>query len=235
MGGNDDTARDQVSTALVLLGRFELLHHDTPQRVSMAVQRLLAFLAIEAQTKYRSAIAGWLWGDLPEARASAVLRSTLWELRRGAPTIVSSSRQHLRLAPGVAVDLHKSVEAARQIIGGTDVPVGSVNWLGHDLLPDWSDEWVTIERERFRQLRLHALETFCRRTTEAGQYATAIEVALSAIAADPLRESAQRVLIEAHLAEGNVSEAIRQYRSFAQLLKSALGVAPTKELRGLFS
>ena len=48
-----------------------------------------------------------------------------------------------------------------------------------------------------------------------------IEAALQAIAGDPLRESAHRCLIRAHLAEGNVSEARRQVHSYAALLADA--------------
>ena len=80
-----------------------------------------------------------------------------------------------------------------------------------DLLPSWYDDWVIVERERLRQIRVHALEELSRRLAAGHRYGDAIDAALAAIAADPLRESAHRRLIEAHLAEGNVSEAIRQY------------------------
>ncbi|WP_236681061.1 AfsR/SARP family transcriptional regulator [Streptomyces siderophoricus] len=100
-------------------------------------------------------------------------------------------------------------------------------------MPDWPDEWVTTERERFRQIRLHALEALCRRLTELGEHRSAIDAGLSAVAADPLRETAQRVLMEAHLAEGNLSEAVRQYRTYAGLLRRELGVEPTVHLTSL--
>jgi DNA-binding SARP family transcriptional activator len=48
-----------------------------------------------------------------------------------------------------------------------------------------------------------------------------------------LRESAQTALIRAHLAEGNLVEARRQYVSYAELIQSELGVSPSDELRGL--
>ncbi|HEY6203669.1 MAG TPA: bacterial transcriptional activator domain-containing protein [Candidatus Limnocylindria bacterium] len=81
---------------------------------------------------------------------------------------------------------------------------------GGELLADWCDEWVLLERERLRQLRLHALEVLTQRLVTVGRYADAMEVALAALRSEPLRESAHRAVISVHLAEGNRSEALRQ-------------------------
>jgi hypothetical protein len=54
---------------------------------------------------------------------------------------------------------------------------------------------------------------------------------LAAIAAEPLRESAHRCLIEAHIAEGNSSEAQRHQDLFRRRLRDGLAesadVAPS--------
>ena len=84
----------------------------------------------------------------------------------------------------------------------------------------------TLDRERFRQIRLHLLETLCEELLEAGRYAQAIEAGYAAVCGEPLRESAYRALIRAHLAEGNTSEAIRQYERFRELLKRELDLEP---------
>jgi DNA-binding SARP family transcriptional activator len=89
------------------------------------------------------------------------------------------------------------------------------------LLPSWYDDWLLIDRERQRQIRLHALERMSAWYVSAERFDSAIEAALQAIAGDPLRESAHRCLIRAHLAEGNVSEARRQVQSYAALLADA--------------
>ncbi|MFF7550617.1 BTAD domain-containing putative transcriptional regulator [Streptomyces canus] len=129
--------------------------------------------------------------------------------------------------------MHKSVHRTRSLETGARPEESLSNFFSHDLLQDWLDEWVVVEREKYRQIRLRALETLCRRFTEAGERASAIEAGLSAVAADPLRETAQRVLIQAHLAEGNLSEAVRQYRTYARLLDAELGVEPTAALTAL--
>jgi DNA-binding SARP family transcriptional activator len=105
--------------------------------------------------------------------------------------------------------------------------------LGGDLLPDWYDEWLVVVRERLRQLRLHALDAICDRLISSGSSDRAIDLALTAVAIEPLRESAHRQLIKAHLAEGNAAEALRQYRSFAALLRQELGIPPSHAMAEL--
>ncbi len=107
--------------------------------------------------------------------------------------------------------------------------------FGEDLLPDWYEDWVLVERERFRQLRLHALEAMCRRLADAGSYALALEAGLAAVAAEPLRESAQRLVVGVHLAEGNLGEALRQYDRYARHLADACGATPSPAMSRLLA
>jgi DNA-binding SARP family transcriptional activator len=56
---------------------------------------------------------------------------------------------------------------------------------------------------------------------------------LAAVSAEPLRESAHRELVEVHLAEGNVAEAVRQYDVYRHMLRRQLGLAPSPVMRRL--
>jgi tetratricopeptide (TPR) repeat protein len=71
-----------------------------------------------------------------------------------------------------------------------------------------------------------ALEALAELLVGAGQLARALEAALSAVRAEPLRESAHRALIRVHLAEGNRGEAQRQYDLCRRLLRERLDTAP---------
>ena len=120
--------------------------------------------------------------------------------------------------------------------GGTafhtvDLDSVSVADLSGDLLPDWYDDWLEDEREGLRQTRLYALEALARGLSASGHCADAIQAALAAIRLEPLRETAHRTLIEIHLAEGNWSEACRQFWRCRRLLREELGVEPSESMR----
>jgi len=226
---------------LTLLSGFELGLDGRPVPLAPSGQRLIAFLALQDRWIPRSLCAGTLWPDSPEVHAAANLRSVLWRLNVSPHPLVDTSRSDLRLSASVWVDVHEMTRCAERLFrtarpqagedgGAIDVDRDS---FGADLLPDWTDDWVMVERERLRQLRLHALEVLCDRLTEGRRFGEAVQAGLAAVKAEPLRESAQRSLIRAHLAEGNMGEAVRQYRSFRQLLQDELGVTPSAELEDL--
>jgi two-component SAPR family response regulator len=139
------------------------------------------------------------------------------------------------LAREVVVDLRELMALARSVIAepaDADSLAVPSSQLAGDLLPDWYDDWVLLERERLRQLRVHALELIGRRAMERGRYGRAIDAALTALLADPLRESTHALLIELHLAEGNRIAAMRQYEGYCERTRAA-GLEPVDELREL--
>jgi DNA-binding SARP family transcriptional activator len=102
-----------------------------------------------------------------------------------------------------------------------------------ELLPGWYDDWVIFERERLRQLRLHALDALAGRLTAQARYAEALEAAIECARMEPLRETSNRLIIAIHLAEDNVAEAVRHYEFFRDLLRVELGIEPSARLAGL--
>lgn len=217
---------------LQLLGGFELWVGGRNVAVPARSQRVLAFVALADPPVGRARLVTTLWPNVDSRRAAANLRSALWRLPAEARGLVVADRSHLRLA-GVRCDVDEMSERGRRLVAGEDVDELDVEPFLSDLLPTWYDDWVLDERERRRSIRLAALEALSRRLTRADQFAAAIEAALAAIAADPLRETAQRALIEAHLAEGNQHEALRQYERYRDLLAAELAVEPPAEIRRL--
>lgn len=224
-----------ASAQLTLLDSFELAYDGEPVRVPMSAQRVLAFLALHEHPLQRLYVAGSLWLDLPEERAYASLRSALWRLHRCGHCLVDVSAQQLALGREVDVDLRASEALARRALDTSNPDALDVETsaLRRDLLPDWYEDWVLVERERYRQLRLRALEMLCERLTRAGRLHEALELALAAVAGEPLRESAHRAVVRVHLEDGNVSEALRQYRLYRQLLNEQLGLEPSERMQVL--
>jgi DNA-binding SARP family transcriptional activator len=82
---------------------------------------------------------------------------------------------------------------------------------------------------------LHGLEIQSRRLIDLGRCGEAVEAAIVATAADPLRESAQHALIEAYLAEGNWAEASRRLEIYRKLVRDELGIEPSQRLCALLT
>jgi DNA-binding SARP family transcriptional activator len=225
-----------ASASLVLMGALEFQSSGVTVPLPPSAQRLLAFMGLRRGPLSRLYVAGQLWLDSTEERASGCLRSALWRLNRAAGEVVSATGRGLELAPGIDVDLDRADAAVGEVLAGTGPvrPEVVAELCGsRDVLPDWYEEWAEPERERFRQVRLHALERLCGRLTAEGRFAEALEAGLAALRADPLRESAHRAMIGMHLAEGNVGEAVRQYDSCRRLMTSQLGVPPSGRLERL--
>jgi DNA-binding SARP family transcriptional activator len=199
------------------------------------VQRLVAHLGLSHRPA-RSAVAGLLWPDVPESQAHGSLRSALWRLQKMAPGVIDVSSGVLALAPAVRVDVREfEVWAQASIDPRADIGRSMLAEVGlsGELLPGWYDDWVLLERDRLRQLHLHALEALADKLTAVGRHGEALQAAHAAVRAEPLRETARRALVRIQLAQGNVAEAIRSYESFRRHLFDELGVAPSPQMEEL--
>ena len=222
--------KDEPSLRLRLLDGFELSSSSRAIEIPTSAQRVVAFLALHDRSLMRPFVAGTLWPDTSEGRARASLRSALWRLHKLGIALVNATADHVWLDRRVEVDHREATLVARAILASSTElePAGrTLSRLDGTLLPDWYDDWVVIERERLLQLRLHALERLSDRLASAGRSAEAVEAAMAAVSADPLRESAHRALIGAYLSEGNAVSAIRQYERYRQLVAHELQVAPS--------
>jgi len=231
---SDGGARPVV--ALRLIGGFDLTVDRTSVPLPEGAAKLLAFLATQRARLDRSFIAGTLWPELVEERARGNLRTALWRLKSIGGSPVESDGRRIGLAPDVAVDLHQAEQVGLRLL--RDPALATLTDCRHtglygDVLPDWYSDWAALERERFRHLRVHALEAASRYLRLVGLHGEAVQAAVAATYAEPLRESAQRELMEVHLAAGNGPCALRQFESFRALLRRELGVEPSEQMEML--
>lgn len=224
---------------LKLLGGFTLLRGREEIALPTSAQRVVALLALRDRPLSRGHLARVLWPDCPAERSLADLRTALWRVNQARTPLVGSAGVRLRLQHEIAVDVRALMAfgraAAHRKASSAVAELVGVSWpeLALDLLPDWDDDWLLDDRERVRQLRLHALESMTEQLSLLGHHVAAIEAALAAVAAEPLRETAHAALIRAHLAEGNRSEALRQFHRCQNLLAVGLAIEPSETVRRL--
>lgn len=222
--------------AMSLLGGFSLRVGNRSAALPLHARRVLAYLALDKSAEPdcdRRILAERLWPDSSDDRCRASLRTALWRIRRASTELLFDDADRVTIADTVHVDVYLyRTEAARMLEGGSDCALnrGGLMAQATELLPGWDESWLVLAREQLRQLRLHALEVEANRLTGQGRHAEAIDVMLAVVADEPLRESAQAVLIDAHLAEGNVFEARRQFEIFAEQLWAELAICPSADL-----
>lgn len=229
------SVRSAPPVRIRLLGGFEARCGAAEVHLPPTLQRLVARVALTGRTP-RSLLAGELWPDLAERRAQANLRTSIWHVRRACAELLVDVGDSLALPADAVVDVHAAHETALAVIRDvTAVPTDALMPLLHalELLPGWYDEWVLAERERDRQLRLHALELTVSELLRRGVAGVAMHAALAAVQLEPLRESAHRAVIEVHLREGNVALAIDHYAHYRRLVLSEFGIEPTVGLQRL--
>jgi DNA-binding SARP family transcriptional activator len=220
--------------AVRVLGALALSDGTGPVGVPPGSRRLLAYLALQRGVVDRRASAGVLWPTVPDGRAAGNLRSELWRLQQVGCPLVQAGPAGLGLDPSVVVDLRLVESWATRVITGAaaaeDLLVDPARIGALDLLPGWYDDWVLTIRDRLRLRLLHALEALGVLLQRAGRPAEAVEAVHVAVLTEPLRESGQRALIEAHQQAGDWVAARRQYDAFRLLLRREIGVEPSDEL-----
>jgi DNA-binding SARP family transcriptional activator len=238
---SDDQRRSRTTQAhpgarhaVRVLGSFTLVADGNPVPLGVDSRRLVAYLAVHPRPQERAMLAADLWPGVPAAAAQRLLAEAATGV--GVPTLFTDGdlTGPLSLAADVQVDLADALGLVRALpeIPATDSP--DIGLLSADILPGWTAAWIVIERERFRQLRLHALEERSLRLSAAGRHAAAVTLAEMAVRAAPSRESARRALIEAHLAQGNIAAAVAEYDAYEELLRSSVGGPASSGLDALF-
>jgi DNA-binding SARP family transcriptional activator len=220
-----------TSHRVTVLGSFTLTSHGTAVPLGVDARRLVAYLAVHPRPQERSALAADLWPGTAADAAARLLSDAIAAV--DVPGLLAEDGPTLSLAAEVQVDLADALGLVR---GLPEIPVDDtpdISLLAADILPGWTASWIAVERERFRQLRLHAVEERSLRLSAAGLHDEAVALAESAVKAAPSRESARRALIEAHLAQGNIAAAVAQYDDYRELLRSSVGGPDPSGLDGL--
>jgi DNA-binding SARP family transcriptional activator len=221
---------------LLLADEFGLVMFGRGIHLPHSVERVVAYVGLSPQPVHRIKLAGALWPDAPDALAARSLRTALWRLNRGGTTIVDVREDRVALLPIIQVDIVELFDLTRQILESpTNDALKRLHLLvdNSELLPAWDDEWVVADRERFRMMRLEALERGAERLLELADHGLAMEAALAATTSDPFRDSAHRLVVRIHLSEGNLASALRAYHEYRTLLKDEIGVEPSPAMQVL--
>ena len=225
---------------LCLFGPFDARVEGTPLqwRRKRKGEWLLALLALRAGREVeRGWLAGTLWPESGEAQARTNLRVSLANLRRAlgpaAPLLCAPRPHTLALdRAGVTVDVLQ-FDAA---VARADAPglAEAVALYRGPLLEGCAEEWAFEQRQARELAYLAARERLAALALERGETGEAEQHLRRLVAVDPLRESAQRALMQALAAGGSYAAALLCYRELRLRLHRELNAAPDAETQTLF-
>lgn len=222
---------DENMWKLQLIDGWRLRRGDVDFRVGLRQQRLIAALALLG-SRPRPYLAGTLWRDSTGTQASGNLREAIWTISRQLPGLLTRDNGLLELAGDVRVD----VQELRRAMSGTAAPGdrGRMELLaGGELLPGWYEDWVLHEQERWRLQRLAALQAMAEGMLQDGDVPGTMEAAHAALRIEPLHANAIRLVLRAHLEEGNHAGALVAYRDFSSRMWTEFGAALPADVTGL--
>jgi predicted ATPase/DNA-binding SARP family transcriptional activator len=225
---------------ICLFGPFEVQLNGAPlpRLRSRKGLWLLALLILRhGREVERDWLAGTLWPESAPAQAFHSLNMSLTDLRRAlgpdAGRLRSPTRRTLCLD---LLEAEADVLAFEAAIARGDPPSleQAVALYRGPFLEGCIEEWAFQERQVREQQYLGALETLAALAQAQGDATTAVSYLRRAVAVDPLRESAQRALMQALALGGNYAAALLVYRELRLLLHRELNAAPDPETQALF-
>ncbi len=209
-------------------------------KIPKKARALLAFLAAQGgQPVSRERLADLLWPYQGSEQARHSLRNCLLELRKAlrpeAAQHLVCDFAHCRLRD-VAVDLDRFERLGREP-QRCELQAAADLYRGEFLADFHIDsepfqEWLAAERDRALALVCDVLQRLTA-TAEPDESEAAIQSGRRLVILDSLSEYGQRALMRAYARAGRRGEALRQYRSCAEILKRELGVAPDAETQAL--
>jgi predicted ATPase/DNA-binding SARP family transcriptional activator len=220
-----------------VLGGTELAVDGRPLvgLASAKATALLVYLAVTGTAHSRSALAGLLWSDLPEATARANLRLALTKLRRALPDQLLVTRQTVALDPARPVWVD-AVEVARLAAGqpGGEELLAAARLCRGEFLSGFEapgaelfDEWVQGRRAAALGDQLALLERAVQDARDRGDATVGVEVARRMLELEPLHEEAHRALMWFLAAGGRRGAALAQFETCRYLLREELGQDPS--------
>jgi DNA-binding SARP family transcriptional activator len=178
------------------------------------------------------------WLDLPRPAAQQTLRTTLYELRKvfGSNLIIDADQ--VGLAQDVWVDARHFVAKMDSSEAPPDQTREILELYRGDFLEGVGlvetqsfEDWLTIERERYRRLAVRGLSALASAYERRADFVTALECLGRALAFNPLQEDLQRESIRLLYLSGDRPGAIRRYDELRRLLDDEMGVPPMIEAR----
>lgn len=229
----DRPATGQRRGTVTILGSVGFLTADG-RRVelnSAGQRRLLAALAIAGGDTVRAETLG----EMLHLGGSA-LRTALSRLRAriGDDAITTD-------ASGYCIGADIDATRFEQLIASTNTGVGRLDdleaalalWNGAALDEFSHEQWAQVEAARLEDLARVAAEIRAELLIGLGRSGETVSILEAFVAANPHRDRAWRLLLQALACEGRQADALRAYQSYRRLLADQTGTEPSRNVQAV--
>lgn len=229
-----------------ILGPLEVLEDGVPVDLGAPKQRsLLAVLLLHGnEVVPTDRLIDLVWGEDPPRTAAHSIQIYISELRKklsGDGEVIVTRRPGYKLQTGTA-----SIDAIRfeRLVGeataayrdgNRDTAVEAAQaaldlWNGPPLADFTYEDFAQLEIERLTELHSRAVAVIGESLVAEGRPLEAVPILRNEVDQDPLREEPRRLLMLALYTGGRQPEALREFRSFRQILVEETGLDPSPEL-----
>ncbi len=221
-----------MALAIRLLGTPLIEHDGMPGRAPRGHKpwALLALLLLSTKPVSRDRLADLLFTEADDPLAS--LRWNLAELRRSLGSDVRLEGDPVEIGLPAEVDLD-----VRTLTTGGWAEAVHVPGLGRELLEGIEpaahpafEAWLLAERRHYAGVSAGILREAAIAKMASGDASAAVELATRLVALDEFDEEGYALLIRAHVAAGNRTEAQRYLRATIERFRQDLGIEPSATL-----
>jgi DNA-binding SARP family transcriptional activator len=228
------------------------LFHDDGQPLELGLKgttvELLWYLAANAgQAVRRECIADRLWQNSSSERQRSALNSAIWRIGKKLPrhpglrlnatdTVLS-----MTIDNSVVVDARELCAAVREACAPEGMTAQAAVRLKAALLATdapfldgLSGDWTLAERERMSNVRIRGMVALMHWHGINRDYEDALEIGRGLLHEDPFREAVQIDMMWLYVLNGQRVQAIKQYETFAALLRSEMSIEPMRETQALY-
>ena len=223
-----------------VLGQFSVAVDEKPVEIpTRQAQSLLAYLVISAgKVHEQERLTKLIWRGSTESEAETDLRKALFKIRKvigkdrllGEEYVLINERTVAFNAKSnywSDVDFLKDFD--RQ--ASADKLISELSEVGGELLPNLSDDWIILERERLRLVFEQKLNLLLNNLVQEERWNDVLEWGERWIALGEVPEPAYQALMLAHGSSGDINSAIAVYQRGSKALKDRLGVEPAPRTR----
>ena len=226
-----------------LLGRFGVRRDGMeipPGSFGGRLTRTLVRLLVTRRGEFvpRDVLVEALWPERPPADPAANLKILASRARQalGDPSLITTGPGGYFFADDSRCQVDAETFAARVQAGREHLAAGrfldaleafvsaNAEWGGEPLAEDAYAEWAQDYRRELSLVHVQGLEGGAAAALAVGDAEGAVAFAARAAALEPLRETAQLLLIEAMAASGDVAAALATLEAFGHRLADELGV-----------